>query len=214
LNILLFGPPGAGKGTQSAFLVERVGMKHISTGDLFRSAIKNKTPLGIEAKSYIDKGNLVPDQVTINMVDEVLGHLGGAQFILDGFPRNVSQAEALAALLDKHNLNLDKAVFLEVPTEDLVARLSGRRTCRQCGAVYHVTSKPLKNGKNCDSCGSTDVYQREDDKAESIRTRLKVYAESTSPLKDYYLKKGKLVEVPGLGEVEEVFAKVKMAIKS
>jgi adenylate kinase len=214
LNILLFGPPGAGKGTQSAFLVERVGMKHISTGDLFRSAIKNKTPLGLEAKSFIDKGNLVPDKVTIDMVDEVLGQLGGAQFILDGFPRNVSQAEALAALLDKHNLYLDKAVFLEVPTEDLVARLSGRRTCRQCGAVYHVTSKPLKNGKNCDSCGSADVYQREDDKAESIRTRLNVYAESTSPLKDYYLKKSKLVEVPGLGDVEVVFARVKMAIKS
>jgi adenylate kinase len=214
LNILLFGPPGAGKGTQSTFLVERLQMKHISTGDLFRNAIKNKTALGIEAKSYMDKGNLVPDSVTINMVAEVLKAMGKASFILDGFPRNVAQASALEGLLDSLKLTLDKALFLEVPSQDLIERLSGRRTCRNCGAVYHVVTKPLKNGKSCDNCGSTDVYQREDDKAEAIRNRLNVYDQSTKPLKDYYEKKGKLVEVDGNGDVEDVFTRLQRAMKA
>jgi len=214
LNILLFGPPGAGKGTQSTFLVERLQMRHISTGDLFRSAMKNNTPLGVEARSYMDKGLLVPDKVTINMVDEVLGGLREQSFILDGFPRNVSQAEALEALLDKHNLHLDKAVFIEVATDELVERLSGRRICRQCGAVYHIKARPLKNGKSCDACGSAEVYQREDDRPESIKTRLGVYDENTKPLKDYYLKKGKLVQIEGTGEVEAVYGRVEKAIKS
>ncbi len=214
MNILIFGPPGAGKGTQSALMVERMGMKHISTGDLFRSAIKNKTPLGIEAKSFIDSGKLVPDQVTIKMVEEVLEQINGTSFILDGFPRNVTQAQALEGLLDRVKLTLNKAVFLEVPAEDLVDRLSGRRTCRSCGAVYHVVTKPLKNGKSCDNCGSQDIYQREDDKAESIRTRLKVYEESTKPLKDYYAKKGNLVEVKGFGTAEGVYTSIKQALKN
>jgi adenylate kinase len=213
LNILLFGPPGAGKGTQSNFLVERMSMRHISTGDLFRSAIKNKTPLGVEAKTYLDQGRLVPDSVTINMVDEVLGQVGKKSFILDGFPRNVIQAESLEKLLAKHGLNLDRALFLEVPSSVLVERLSGRRTCRNCGAVYHVQSKPLKNGKTCDSCGSADIYQRDDDKPETIRTRLEVYAQQTSPLKDYYQKAKKLVEVDGQGNEESVFKRVKEALE-
>ncbi len=215
MNILLFGPPGAGKGTQSTFLVERLKMKHISTGDLFRAAIKNKTSLGIEAKGYLDQGRLVPDSVTIGMVDEVLKNNGrSSSVILDGFPRNVPQAEALEKLLEKHDMQLDRAVFLEVPTNALVERLSGRRTCRGCGTVYHLQSKPLKNGKNCDVCGSTDVYQREDDKAETIKTRLQVYSDSTSPLKEFYSKKKKLVEIDGQGEVEAVFLRVREALKS
>lgn len=214
MNILLFGPPGSGKGTQSSLLVERLGMKHISTGDLFRSAVKNKTKLGLEAKKYLDQGRLVPDTVTINMVEEVLFDMPKGSFILDGFPRNVSQAEALVGLLGKAKKNLDKALFLEVPTEDLVSRLSGRRTCRSCGAVYHVSGKPLKNGKTCDQCDSSDVYQREDDKPEAIRTRLKVYADSTSPLKDYYQKKGILVEIDGTGREEEVFKRIQSKIKA
>jgi adenylate kinase len=212
LNILLFGPPGAGKGTQSAFLVERLSMRHISTGDLFRSAIKNKTALGVEAKSYLDQGRLVPDTVTVNMVDEVLGKLGKTPFILDGFPRNVAQAESLEKLLKKHGLGLDKALFLEAPTAALIERLSGRRVCRNCGAVYHIQAKPLKNGKTCDNCDSADIYQRDDDKPETIRTRLEVYAQSTSPLKDYYQRAKKLVEVDGQGDEESVFKRVKEAL--
>lgn len=214
MNILLFGPPGAGKGTQSALLVERLGMRHISTGDLFRAAIKNKTPLGVEAKGYMDRGNLVPDSVTIGMVTEVLKTLNGKAFILDGFPRNVVQAEALEGLLDSLKLNLDKAFFLEVAKESLVDRLSGRRVCRDCGAVYHVKAKPTQDGKTCDSCGGTDIYQREDDKADSIRTRLQVYEDSTKPLKEYYSKKGKFVEIDGAMGEEEVFQTLRELINS
>ena len=213
MNILLFGPPGSGKGTQSALLVERLGMKHSSTGDLFRVAIKNRSPLGIEAKSYMDRGQLVPDSVTINMVAEVLQKFSKQPFILDGFPRNVAQGEALEGLLDRIKLSLDKALFLEVVRDELVERLSGRRVCRNCGAVYHVSAKPLKDSKNCDNCGSSDIYQRDDDKPESLSTRLKVYDESTSPLKEYYKKKGKLVEIDGHGEAEDVFEQIKRLIK-
>ncbi|MEQ1665090.1 MAG: adenylate kinase [Bdellovibrionales bacterium] len=214
MNILLFGPPGAGKGTQSTLLVQRLGMKHISTGDLFRRAIKEHTPLGVEAQKYLDQGKLVPDEVTIKMVDEVLMSLGEKSFILDGFPRNVSQAIALEALLDKAKKSLEKAVFIEVPIDSLVARLSGRRTCKDCGAVYHVDGKPLKDGKHCDVCRSEKVYQREDDKPEAIKTRLQVYSNSTLPMKDFYKKNKRLVEVDGTGTEEEVFGRVKSALKN
>lgn len=214
MNILLFGPPGAGKGTQSALLVEKNGMKHISTGDLFRVAIKNKTALGVEAKGYIDQGKLVPDTVTINMVREALKGNGNTPFILDGFPRNVLQAEALKTLLADLNLTLDKALFLEVSHNELIERLSGRRVCRDCGSVYHVTAKPLKNGKTCDSCGGQDVYQRNDDKPESIATRLQVYDDSTKPLKEYYASEEILEEIVGTGSESDVYARVKIAMKS
>lgn len=212
MNILLFGPPGAGKGTQSARLVDECDMKHISTGDLFREAIKNKTPLGVEAKGYIDQGKLVPDAVTINMVLEALKAIGQHSFILDGFPRNVIQAQALRSLLSNLNLKLDRALFLEVPQGELIERLSGRRVCRNCGAVYHVSAKPLKNGKTCDACGSEDVYQRNDDKAESITTRLHVYDASTKPLKEYYNSEKILVEIVGTGDESDVYARVKLAM--
>ncbi len=209
MNILLFGPPGAGKGTQSAFLVEDLGMKQISTGDMLRAAIKNKTKLGLEAKALIDSGGLVPDNVVIGMVDEELRALGGRDFILDGFPRTIPQAKALDELLDMTGITLEKAIFLVVSNETLIKRLSGRRTCRGCGAVYHTETKPLKDGKACDNCGSTDVYQREDDKPEAIRTRLEVYDKNTSPLKEFYSKQGRLREVDGLGEVTEVYKRIK-----
>lgn len=208
MNILLFGPPGSGKGTQSSLLVERQSMKHISTGDLFRANIKNKTPLGTEAKSYLDKGNLVPDSVTINMVDDALNKLEGRSFILDGFPRNTAQAEALKGLLAKKGLKLEKALFLEVARERLVDRLSGRRTCRDCGAAYHIVAKPTKLSSVCDNCGSKDIYQRDDDRAEAIATRLRVYDDSTSPLKVYYEKSGLLEVIDGEGEVEQIFQRI------
>ncbi len=212
MNVLLFGPPGAGKGTQSAFLVERLDMCHISTGDLFRKAMKENTALGIEAKKFIDQGQLVPDTVTIGMVKEVLQKLKGKGFILDGFPRNVVQAKALEGLLTELKLNLDKALFLEVPHEALLTRLTGRRVCRSCGTVYHVEFSPPKKAGVCDNCGG-EVYQRTDDKAEAIGTRLKVYTESTAPLKDYYQRQGKLVDIDGQGEVESIFSRIKSVFK-
>ncbi len=214
MNILLFGPPGAGKGTQSSLLVERKKMSHISTGDLFRSAIKNATPLGKEAKGYLDAGKLVPDAVTIGMVQEALKNLKGQSFILDGFPRNLSQADALETLLREHHLRLDRAVFLEVATDELVARLSGRRTCRSCGATYHVTGKPLKDGVHCDVCGSQEIYQRPDDQPGAIRTRLEVYEASTKPLKDYYEKTGQLRLVNGSGDLETIYMRIEKALEA
>jgi adenylate kinase len=207
LNLILFGPPGAGKGTQSNLLVERRGMKQISTGDLFRAAIKNGTQLGREAKAYLDAGRLVPDSVTIGLVEEELGRLNGQGFILDGFPRNVPQAEALKRLLEEKGLKVDRVVFLEVPLSMLLGRLTGRRVCKSCGAVYHVETKPSKIVSVCDVCGG-EVIQRPDDQEEVIRTRLEAYEQSTRPLKDYYRSKGPYIEVDGMGSSEEVFTRI------
>lgn len=212
MNLILFGPPGAGKGTQSAFLIERMKMKQISTGDLFRAAIKNGTPLGKEAKGYLDAGKLVPDSVTIGLVEEELKKLNGQGFILDGFPRNVAQAEALAGLLKTLRLTVDHTVFLEVPLALLLGRLTGRRTCKNCGTVYHIESKPTKVEGVCDVCGG-QVVQRPDDKEEVIRTRLEAYETSTRPLKDYYKAKGPYVEVDGTGTSEEVFGRLTKAVQ-
>jgi len=207
MNLLLFGPPGAGKGTQSSLLVDNYELSHISTGDLFRNHLKNETPLGLEAKKFIDAGNLVPDSVTIRMVEDVFSKLGEKGFILDGFPRTVAQAEALEDLTKRTSRFLKKVVFLEVPKESLISRLTGRRVCKKCGSVYHVDSKPTVKSGVCDSCGG-EVVQRSDDKLEAIENRLKVYEEQTSPVKLYYKKQGKLVEVDGTGTAEEVFARV------
>lgn len=210
MNIILFGAPGAGKGTQSEFLINRLGMTQISTGDLFRAAIKNKTDLGRKAQEYMDKGQLVPDSIVIGMVEEVLKN-GVKNFVLDGFPRTVAQAEALDALLGKMNLSIDKSIFLEVPMAVLMSRLTGRRVCRNCGAVYHVDSKPTRKDGVCDNCGG-EVYQRNDDKAEVIGTRLKAYEEFTSPLKAFYQRTGKYVEVDGDRATETVFGEIKKLI--
>lgn len=209
MNVLLFGPPGAGKGTQSAFLVEDKKMRHISSGDLFRANIKNKTPLGIKAQAFMDKGNLVPDEVTIAMVEDAIKNLKGQSFILDGFPRNIPQAKALDDILKKSQLQIDKAIFFEVPETDLVRRLSGRWTCKSCGAVYHEVNKPPKSAGVCDQCGEKALYQRPDDKLDAIKTRLKVYTETTSPLKDFYGAQGKLAPIDGTGEVTSVYDRVK-----
>jgi adenylate kinase len=214
MNLLLFGPPGAGKGTQSAFLVEDLNMRHISTGDMFRAAIKNRTPLGMEVKGCLDQGKLVPDDVTIRMVEEEFKSLGGRDFILDGFPRTIAQAEALDKLLVKTGVEIEKAVFLVVPNELIIQRLSGRRVCRNCGASYHVEAKPPRDRIHCDVCNGTDIYQRADDTREAIATRLKVYEESTKPLKDYFDKQGRLFEVDGTGEVTEVYKRIKKVLAS
>lgn len=210
MNIILFGAPGAGKGTQSALLIEKMGMTQISTGDLFRAAIKNKTELGQQAQSFMDKGHLVPDSIVIGMVEEVLKS-GVKDFILDGFPRTVPQAEALEGVLSKLNLKISKAIFLEVPNEELMGRLTGRRVCKNCGAVYHIASKPSKVEGVCDNCGG-QVVQRNDDKTEVIGARLKSYDEYTSPLKDYYMKSNKYVELDGNRSTEAVFTDLRKLI--
>lgn len=211
MNLILFGAPGAGKGTQSALLIERHGMTQISTGDLFRAAIKGQTDLGKKAQEYMDKGQLVPDSIVIGMVEEVL-QKGLRDFILDGFPRTVAQAQALDGLLNKMNISIGKAIFLEVPMEILMDRLTGRRVCKNCGTVYHIVSKPTKTEGVCDICGG-EVIQRADDKADVIETRLKTYQEYTSPLKEFYKKAGKYIEVDGNREAEEVFKEIEKIIK-
>lgn len=210
MSIILFGAPGAGKGTQSALLVEKLGMTQISTGDLFRAAIKNKTELGIKAQSYMDAGQLVPDSIVIGMVEEVLKS-GVKNFILDGFPRTVPQAEALDELLKKLSLSVSKAIFLEVPRAELMSRLTGRRVCKNCGAVYHIVNKPSKTEGICDNCGG-QVVQRNDDKTEVVGARLDVYDQYTSPLKDYYTKAHKYVEINGNRDTEAVFSDIKKLI--
>lgn len=212
MNIVLFGAPGAGKGTQSQLLVEKLDMFQISTGDLFRAAIKNRTALGLEAQGYMDKGSLVPDSVVIGMVSEVLNSIGNKKFILDGFPRTVSQANALGDILVAKGIEVSKAIFLEVPREELLKRLTGRRVCRSCGAVYHIYSKPSKTAGVCDLCGS-EVIQRVDDKEDVIVARLKAYEESTYPLKSFYKELGRYCEVNGNQDASAVFDEIRRQVQ-
>jgi adenylate kinase len=194
-------------------MVEETTYKHISTGDLFRNAMKNQTPLGLEAKSYVDSGNLVPDSVTIGLVKEVIESNKDADFIFDGFPRTTNQAEALEQLIKEVNARpITKALFLEVPKDILVERLTGRRLCKECGAVYHVTANPPQKDGECDKCGG-EIYQRKDDSEDVISTRLEAYAQNTEPLKDYYQKKNLFVEINGLGDPKEVFKRFEPYLK-
>jgi adenylate kinase len=206
LNIILFGAPGSGKGTQSTLLVERLGFKQISTGDLFRAAIKNGTELGLKAKSFMDAGKLVPDEVVIGMVEEVLKNTKDS-FILDGFPRTLDQAKELGILLGRLKMDVGRVIFLVVKDDSLVSRLSGRRVCKSCGAVYHIQSKPTRQENVCDSCGG-QVHQRSDDKIEVISERLKVYKEQTAPVKDFYERLGKVVEIDGGLSTEDVYQQI------
>lgn len=209
MSIVLFGPPGAGKGTQAERMIADGGLTHISTGDLFRSAMKNQTPLGLEAKSYVDSGKLVPDSITIGLVREVLENNKEGNFIFDGFPRTSPQAEALEKLIDEMGVSpIKHALFLEVPEETLLKRLTGRRLCKDCGAVYHVESSPTTKDGICDKCDG-ETYQRKDDGEDVISTRLDAYTKSTEPLKDYYQQKSLFVAIDGLGDPESVFSRFK-----
>ena len=207
MNLLIFGAPGSGKGTQSALLVDKKGYKQISSGDLFRNAIKAQTPLGLEAKSYMDGGNLVPDALTINLIKEVLEKSQDKKFILDGFPRTIKQAEALNDLLKDLGKNVGLALFLEVPKDKLKDRLIGRRVCKNCGATYHVSSYPTKVAGKCDNCGG-EVIQRPDDKEDVIEKRLDVYEVNTAPLKDFYKRMGLFKSIDGLGTQEEIYKRI------
>ena len=202
------GPPGAGKGTQAKLLIERLGVPQISTGDMLRAAVKAGTPLGREAKAFMDRGALVPDSVIIGLVRERLQATDCVRgYILDGFPRTVAQAEALErTLLDLH-LTLDHVLCLEVPAEDLIARIAGRRTCRGCGAMFHVRFSPAKRDGVCDVCGG-ETYQRDDDREDTVRRRLEVYREQTEPLVRFYDGRGLLRRIAGTGEIPEIFARM------
>ena len=204
MQLLLMGPPGAGKGTQAVRLVEKFSIPQISTGDMFRAAVKEGTELGKKAKACMEAGTLVPDEVTVGIVRERLAKddcKGG--FILDGFPRTVEQAKALEKILDELNLKLTKVLNIHVPAENLIERAIGRRICKTCGATYHVKFNPPKAADTCDNCGS-NLYQRADDNEETMKKRLSVYEDSTRPLIDYYKKVGVYVEIDGRQPIEKV----------
>ena len=205
MKIVLLGPPGAGKGTQAKSISNRYSIPHISTGDIFRKNISEETPLGIEAKQYIDNGQLVPDEVTINMVkDRLTWEDCKNGYLLDGFPRTVAQAEALQEFLDSRNENLDTALCIEVPSSFILERMTGRRVCGSCGASYHVKFNPTKVEGICDVCGS-EVVQRKDDREDTVRERLDVYERQTQPLIDFYKEKNLLSTVDGTKAINEVF---------
>ena len=206
MHILLMGPPGAGKGTQAANLVKEFTISHISTGDMFRAAIKAGTELGKQAKACIDAGNLVPDEITIGIVRERLSQDDCKKgFILDGFPRTVEQADALTEILSDLGLKLKSVLDVNVPSADLVERAVGRRICKSCGATYHIKFNPSKVEGVCDECGG-ELFQRPDDTEETMKNRLSVYDAQTKPLIDYYTKAGLYVEVDGRQEIGKVFA--------
>lgn len=209
MNLILLGAPGAGKGTQAEKICEKYNIPAVSTGNIIREALKNGTDMGLKAKSYIDAGALVPDDVVIGIIKERLKEDDCKNgFILDGFPRTIPQAEALDAM----GINIDKVVDIEVPDDKITARLSGRRVCLKCGATYHLEYKKPKEDGICDVCGDP-IVQRKDDKPETVIDRLNVYHEQTEPLKDYYAKTGKLVIVEGQEEVAETTALVFKALE-
>ena len=212
MRIVLLGAPGAGKGTQAKKIIEKYPIPQISTGDLLRAAVAAGSALGKEAKSHMDKGELVPDSVVLGMVKERLNKDDCKKgYILDGFPRNTKQAEALDAMLTSLALPLTAALSVDVPFEDLMKRLTGRRTCKACGQMYNIYfNRPAKD-KACDKCGG-ELFQRDDDKEETIKKRLEVYNAQTAPLIDYYGKKGILKSVQGTGSIDQIFGKVCAAL--
>lgn len=215
MRIVLLGGPGSGKGTQAKKLIDKLNVPQISTGDIFRAALKEGTPMGLKAKTFMDKGELVPDDVVIGVVEERLTKPDlDKGYMLDGFPRTLAQAEALDKILVGQGKSIDHAILVDVPDEELVKRLSGRRTCRNsaCGKMFHVIFNPSKKEGVCDACGS-ELYQRDDDSELTIRERLTVYNNQTAPLVDYYEKKGLLRKVQGVGPIGEIFAAIEKVLK-
>jgi len=212
MHLILLGAPGAGKGTQASYLKDEWGLMHISTGDILRAEVRQASELGKEAQGYMEKGALVPDDLIIRMMEERLKSLGEAVgYILDGFPRTVAQAEALDAMLVRIQHKLDAVVNLVVPDAELIRRLTGRRVCPNCNAVFHVDSMPPKQAGICDACGQA-LIQRKDDQIEAITNRLEVYKVQTQPLIDYYQQQGKLTTIDGTIGVPKVAAKIRAAL--
>jgi len=213
MRMILLGPPGAGKGTQAKDLVTKYSIPQISTGDILRKNLAEKTELGLEAKKYMDAGELVPDSVVVGIVRERLKESDCAKgYILDGFPRTVPQAEELDKALADMGTPLDKVLSIEVPDAELVGRLSGRRTCKACGEGFHVMFKKPKEEGKCDKCGG-ELYQRDDDQEESIKNRLVVYHKSTAPLIDYYTGKGLVAGIDGVGDMKDIFNRMVSALE-
>ncbi|SCF16346.1 adenylate kinase [Micromonospora mirobrigensis] len=214
MRLVLVGPPGAGKGTQAEFIAAHLSVPKISTGDIFRANVSQGTPLGVEAKRYMDAGKLVPDEVTINMVRERLAEPDAAEgFLLDGFPRTTPQAAALDKLLADLGTAMDLVLELVVDDDEVIRRLAGRRTCRGCGKIWHVEFDATTRDGVCDRCGA-ELFQRDDDKPETIAARLREYAEKTAPLVDYYGAQGKLVGIDATGPVEDVTVRAIDALRS
>lgn len=214
MKLILLGPPGAGKGTQAANIVNEYNAVHISTGDIFRKNIKENTELGKKAKEYMDKGLLVPDELVVELVADRLKQEDVKDgFLLDGFPRTVNQAEALDRVLDEMNGKIDKVINIQVDKNKLVERAVGRRICKNCGATYHIKFNPSKNTGVCDICQG-ELFQRSDDVEETVAKRIQVYLDETQPLIDYYTKAKNIVTIDGDKNIDEVFIDIKMALGS
>jgi len=208
MRLILLGPPGAGKGTQAKLLAEKFNIQQISTGDILRQAVKNKTKMGLKAKSYMDQGKLVSDNVVIGIIKDRLDNADCSKgFILDGFPRTIQQAESLSQALKQMEIDIDYLIDIEIDFNYLIQRLTGRWTCRECGEGYHKMSNPPKKKGVCDKCDG-ELYQRDDDKEETIQKRFEVYRKETEPLKDYYQKNGKLNAIKGDGDIQEIFSRI------
>jgi len=206
--MILLGPPGAGKGTQAKKLVDKYDIPQISTGDILRAAVKNQTSMGLKAKSYMDKGSLVPDEVVVGIIRDRLKEEDCQKgYILDGFPRTVPQADELKKALKEMGQSIDAVLSISVPDEELILRLTGRRTCKECGAGFHVQYKKPKEEGICDQCGGP-LIQRDDDKEETIKNRLSVYNQQTEPLIRYYSEEGSLEEISGTGSIDEIFSRI------
>jgi adenylate kinase len=212
MNLILFGPPGAGKGTQAQYLVESYKIPQISTGDMLRAAVKQGTPLGVKAQEIMQQGGLVSDEIVLGIVEERLAQDDcSAGFVLDGFPRTIPQADALALILQRNGRSIEHVVSLEVDNEEIVKRLSGRRSCRSCGKGYHETYDAPKQPDVCDVCG-TALVQRDDDREQTVRNRLDVYEQQTAPLKEYYRSQQLLRNIPGMGPIADVQQRIAAAL--
>ncbi len=208
MNIILLGPPGGGKGTQAKRIVEKYGIPHIATGDILRDAVAKGTELGKKAKEYMERGELVPDEIVIGIVKERIKKPDCEKgFLLDGFPRTINQAEALDDMLKELGKKIDAVIYIDVPEDEVVKRISYRRSCRKCGAVYNLIYSPPKEDNKCDKCGG-ELYQRDDDKEEVVRQRFKVYMENTAPLIEYYEKRGILYRVDGTKSIDDVWQQI------